>query len=286
MVAVGSSAMSPAHCVKGMVPMWMQSMGVALLGVLTASPAAAQIVIKDATVSGGVISVSGSQAVQFAPISWEGAEVTTSDRRGRFAFKTVVVPADCVGAVSDGSSTIGVAVRGCSRSTHALPATGQTISYAPGDDGDIQAGTSLSYTDHGDGTVTDHATGLVWERKTDANVNETYTWLEALEYVAGLNAMNGGAGYAGYNDWRLPNLKELLSIVDYSRADPPIHPALGPTRSSLDRSGYWSSTTWAAFYAGATALVVDFAEYFTRAAGIAAFSKASSFHVRAVRGGV
>ena len=266
--------------------MWIRSMGVALFGILIAWPAAAQIVIKDARLSGGVISVSGTNAIQFAPISWEGAAVTTSDRRGRFAFTTTVVPADCVGAVSDGTSTVAAAVRDCSRSTSVLPATGQTISYAPGDDGDIQAGTPLSYTDHGDGTVTDHATRLMWERKTDANVNDTYTWLDALDYVAGLNAMNGGAGFAGYNDWRLPNVKELLSIVDYSRADPPIHPAFGPTRSIFDWSGYWSSTSWAAFYSGGAAWMVDFAEHFTRGAGVAAYSKASWFHVRAVRGGV
>lgn len=266
--------------------MWIRTMGVALAGIVVAWPAAAQILIRDATLSGGAINVSGSHAVQLAPISWEGADVTTSDKRGRFTFTTLVVPADCVGALGDGTSTIGVAVRGCSPSATALPATGQTVSYAPGDDGDIRAGAALSYTDNGDGTITDHNTARVWEKKTDANVNDLYTWQGALDYVAGLNAMNAGAGFAGYNDWRLPNLKELLSIMDYSRFDPPIHPAFGPTRSILDRSLYWSSTSWAAFNPEVNAWGVDFAEDFTRPAGTAAFGKGSGLHVRAVRGGL
>jgi hypothetical protein len=46
----------------------------------------------------------------------------------------------------------------------AFPATGQTTSYAPGDDGDVQAGAPLSYTDNGDGTITDNNTGRMWEK--------------------------------------------------------------------------------------------------------------------------
>ncbi len=67
------------------------------------------------------------------------------------------------------------------------------------------AGGALSYTDNGHGTVTDNRTGVTWEKKTDADVNNHYTWLGALDYVGELNAMNGGAGFAGHNEWRLPN---------------------------------------------------------------------------------
>ncbi|MCP4708196.1 MAG: DUF1566 domain-containing protein, partial [Planctomycetes bacterium] len=64
------------------------------------------------------------------------------------------------------------------------------------------------FVDNGDGTVTDHATGLTW---TKADSGRTKTWEQALKYAEDLI-------YAGYNDWRLPNVKELQSIVDYSRA--------------------------------------------------------------------
>jgi hypothetical protein len=63
----------------------------------------------------------------------------------------------------------------------AFPATGQTASYAAGDDGAIKAGAPLSYTDNGDGTITDNNTKLMWEKKDNAsgglhNWNNYYPW--------------------------------------------------------------------------------------------------------------
>ena len=168
-----------------------------------------------------------------------------------------------------------------------LPGTGQDDDlYAPGDDADVGAGGALSYPDNGDGTVTDIRTGLTWEKKTDANVNSDYTWHDAFAYVAELNAMNGGAGFAGHNDWRLPNVRELLSIVDYGRSNPSIHPIFGPTGGVLNFVVYWSSTSWAAFYPEDNAWAVDFGDIYGNYAGMLPFGKASSLRVRAVRGGL
>jgi hypothetical protein len=258
----------------------------AMAATMLAVPGASQahaIVIREALLSGGAITVSGSRVAKSVPITWEGTAVTTSSARGRFTFTTTLIPADCVGTLSDGTATIVVAINGCSP-VSTLPATGQTISYAIGDDGDFQAGAALSYTDNGDGTVTDDNTGLVWEKKTSANVNSVYTWQGALDYVAALNAMNGGQGFAGYNDWRLPNIRELLTIVDYSRHNPPIHPIFGPTRSIFPFSAYWSSTSWAEYYPAVNAWAVDFAEDFAHPSGTRTFGKTSSLLVRAVRG--
>lgn len=182
-----------------------------------------------ASLAGGVVSVSGSYAAKSAPIVWEGFVVTEARRNGTFAFKTTIVPMDCIGTVSEGTSSAEVRIEGCSTVTTGLPGTGQSITYAPGDDGDVLAGGPLSYTVNGNGTITDDRTGLTWETKTEANVADQYIWEEALEYVAALNAMNGGAGFAGHNDWRLPNVKELLSIVDYGRSGPLIDPIFGPS---------------------------------------------------------
>ena len=127
--------------------------------------------------------------------------------------------------------------------------TGQQISYATGDDGDMERGVAWPesrFTDYGDGTVTDNLTGLIWTK--DANApgpsvcvpGGTYpykTWQEALDYVACLNANS----YLGYNDWRLPNRKELRSLIDYSKHSPALpegHPFI-----SVRLAGYWSSTT-------------------------------------------
>ena len=66
------------------------------------------------------------------------------------------------------------------------------------------------FVDNGDGTVTDKATGLMWSQ--DDNGEALY-WEDALAYAE-------NATIAGYDDWRLPNIKELQSIADYSGAFP------------------------------------------------------------------
>jgi len=85
------------------------------------------------------------------------------------------------------------------------------------------------YTDNGSGTVTDTSTGLMWQQSSSSN---EMTWEQALAYCEGLNL-------GGYMDWRLPSIKELRSLVDYSRYDPAINTAYFPDAGSY---GYWSST--------------------------------------------
>lgn len=88
------------------------------------------------------------------------------------------------------------------------------------------------YIDNGDDTVTDTATGLIWQQSDDG---QTRTWQEALAYAESLEQ-------AGYSDWRLPNIKELESIVDITRIYSPIYPAFQCHRSGSDC--YWTSTTY------------------------------------------
>jgi len=95
------------------------------------------------------------------------------------------------------------------------------------------------FVDDGDGTITDRASGLMW-MKMDSR--KTMNWKEALEYAENLN-------YAGYDDWRLPNVKELQSIVDYNRAPDATSvsargPAIDPIFDVTEvESWYWTSTT-------------------------------------------
>ena len=257
--------------------------GAALLLMLGATDAYA-LVVKEAAVVAGSVQVSGSQAARGADISWEGTVVARATKGGNFSFTTDTLPVGCVGTLSDGTTSIQVAISGCGSSAsgnYGLTSTGQTISYAPGDDGAMRIGAALSYTDNGDGTVTDNNTRLTWEKKTDANVNDNYTWYGALDYVAALNAMNDGKGFAGYNDWRMPNQRELLSIVDYGRNNPPIDPVFGPTRGVSNYCNFWSSTSSANLPLQA-AWSVDFAG---DGGGILVLGKGSYLHVRAVRGG-
>lgn len=101
-----------------------------------------------------------------------------------------------------------------------------------------------NFVDNGDGTISDLATGLMWIKKD----SDAMKWEEALEWSENLD-------YAGYTDWRLPNIKELQSIVDYSRSpDTTNSPAIDPIFDSTeieneagekDYGFYWSSTTHA-----------------------------------------
>jgi len=65
------------------------------------------------------------------------------------------------------------------------------------------------FIDNGNGTVTDRSTGLMWEQKTEDNKDNKYYWDDALDYCESLS-------WGGYNDWRLPNISEVHSILDYS----------------------------------------------------------------------
>jgi probable HAF family extracellular repeat protein len=139
---------------------------------------------------------------------------------------------------------------GLDNSVICLPRTGQTASYVTGDDGDLQKGIEWPnprFTDNENETVTvtDNVTGLIWTKNANApgpsvcNPGTLKTWQEALDYVACINTYS----YLGYDDWRLPNRKELRSLIDYSRDDPALQ--LGHPFISVQLSNYWSSTTYA-----------------------------------------
>jgi hypothetical protein len=95
------------------------------------------------------------------------------------------------------------------------------------------------FVDNGNGTISDRATGLMWMQ--DDSV-KTFDWDGTLGYCEDLNA-------AGYDDWRLPNAKELHSIVDYTRAPDAQNPAqvsaaINPIFNiTSDDSFFWTSTT-------------------------------------------
>jgi hypothetical protein len=154
------------------------------------------------------------------------------------------------------------------------------------------------FTDNGDGTVADNLSGLVWEKKTtDASVHDwgnLYTWSTGSPwngdgtafstFLTGLNAV----GFAGTNDWRLPMMVELQTIVlDFActkdtwcscGSNPCIDGTFGSTQSN-----YYSSATshvpgpygeWGVYFSdGAVGTNYD-------------SSKTKGSYVRAVRGGL
>lgn len=99
------------------------------------------------------------------------------------------------------------------------------------------------FADNGDGTVTDEATGLTWMQ---ADSGRGMDWPSALRYAENMT-------FAGHSDWRLPNAKELQSIIDYSRSpDTTRSAAIDPVfectpikneGGQTDYAHYWSSST-------------------------------------------
>ena len=240
---------------------WMVALALAGVG-LGGAAAQAAIKIEQATVQNGVAFVKGNGAALGAQITWEGVAVTTANKKnGGFSFFGVP-PDDCSGQLSDGASSVNVAVLGCTPVTKAgapapVPQTGQTLCYdgvgiripclGTGQDGELQAGVespSPRFTDNGDGTVTDYLTGLIWLQ--NANCFGEKTWADALTAANGLadgQCELSDGSVAG--DWRLPNLRELHSLVDYGRS-----PALPADHlfTNFQVSGvsyYWLSTSYA-----------------------------------------
>ncbi|MBF0118366.1 MAG: DUF1566 domain-containing protein [Desulfobacterales bacterium] len=103
---------------------------------------------------------------------------------------------------------------------------------------------SPRFSDNGDGTITDVLTGLMWLK--NANCFKPSTWKNAIEKVADLNTnpfkYSCGGYTAKYKDWRLPNRKELFSIVDHSKYNPCL-PKGHPFIINGQDGNYWSSTT-------------------------------------------
>jgi alpha-tubulin suppressor-like RCC1 family protein len=139
-------------------------------------------------------------------------------------------------------------------SVNQLPQSGQTTVYSATDDGEIKAGKpwpNPRFSENGNQAVIDNLTGLVWAK--DANLiknrdpgfdaddvggDGAVSWQHALEYIHRLNTEK----YLGHNDWRLPNLNELASMVNQGEVD---------ASTWLNTQGfvgaqpllYWSSST-------------------------------------------
>ena len=146
--------------------------------------------------------------------------------------------------------------------------TGQTTTYATGDDGDSERGVAWPnprFTDNGNDTVTDNLTGLIWLK--DANCIATnypgfdndgtpedgrVTWQHALDFVEGINNGTYPVCGSGNIDWRLPNRRELFSMVHDEYYSPSVPDTAGTGKwsegdpfNNVQSNSYWSSTTYA-----------------------------------------
>jgi len=127
-----------------------------------------------------------------------------------------------------------------------LAATGQTVSYAAGDDAALAQGVpwpGTRFNDNGDGTVTDQLTGLVWLK--NAACFAPASWANA---VADANQL--ASGQCGLTDgsaagqWRLPNLIELESLIDAAASAPAVSGPFANVPATASGSVYWTSTPY------------------------------------------
>jgi hypothetical protein len=159
-----------------------------------------------------------------------------------------------------------------------VPKTGQTATYGTRDDGALQKGVASPtprFTDNNNGTVTDNLTRLIWMKNASA--------LGVKNWAAALNTANTlASGSAGLTDgsqagdWRMPNLRELQSLADYSKVLPALpenHPFAG-----VMSTYYWTSTTYA--YNTAGAWTIGYADGY-----VSAQYKTDSYYLWCVRGG-
>lgn len=162
------------------------------------------------------------------------------------------------------------------------------------------------FVDNGDGTITDHQTGLMWQKQLGGTswefdsqgvgncrncVNDYYTWTVAMsEWLSALNGrtnnQNTQPGYAGYSDWRLPTIVELKTILDTSAggcgggSGPCVNAIFNDSDSFTAAYFYWSSTSIDSY--PHLAWVVGFGNGVAGGGG----KSANADHVRAVRGGL
>jgi hypothetical protein len=147
-----------------------------------------------------------------------------------------------------------------------VPKTGQTTSWAANDDGANRKGVpwpNPRFTINADGTVTDNLTGLVWLRNAncsqffdgDTKGQNNRSWYDALVAVSSL-----ASGYCSLSDgsdsgdWRLPNVRELFSLLDHQFNAPILSNTAGTGWHSngdpfydVQNNYYWSSTTRPSF---------------------------------------
>jgi hypothetical protein len=184
------------------------------------------------------------------------------------------------------------------RAVAPIPKTGQTTPDTTGDDGDLEMGVvwpSPRFITSTTGIVTDTLTGLIWLQKAHCAQNSR-DWHTALlgdmTYLNGLGTMNGhdcgdtSNGGTHQTDWRLPNVRELQSLVHYGYYNMALPNTAGTGKHTVDGDPfinaqpylYWSSTTRAAKSSEAWAVDITSGE-------VVSSLKTSTYNVWPVRGG-
>ena len=227
----------------------------------------------------------GNNDLLIGKLAWvNGAAVTGSIPVRTLSAASAEVAAGYYGAtnltqvdadLASGNIRAGVTIFGVTGAVYALvPKTGQKISYRAGDDGALQKGVAWPaprfVVQPGSNTVLDNLTGLMWTLNANIISGQT-NWDGAVDFCRTLN-------YAGYSDWRLPNRREMLSLIDDGQTNSPVLPA-GHPFTNVQSATYWTSTTYGLGTSRAWGVSVlnGYSDF---------FQKTSFYYVWPVRGGM
>ena len=223
---------------------WTSTASIVLVALLAAGVAPAQspdIVM----FSNGRLTWTNANPDLYYTVQWSGS-LTNGWKSDFFALSDINATSSMITA----EVPMFYRVIGDSNRVSRVRKTGLTTSYRAGDDGDYEAGQALPsprFTDNGDGTVTDNQTGLMWTQ--DANLAGTSnSWTEAIDFCNALSL-------AGYDDWRLPNVIETLSLLDYTSGL--VGPEFPGIFSNVD-SPYWTSSCRSTFFGAQSYYVYEY----------------------------
>ncbi len=239
--------------------------------------------------------ISGTDGVTFPDLTKQTtAGITSIESGGGLTITSPGVISIAPGGVGDAMLATGISgskiITGSISQSQVAPIrapvlnTGQLITYADGDDGNLKYGAVVNgfsrFTDNANGTVTDNLTGLIWLKNANCS-GTTQTWTVALgsaNILADNSCSLTDGSVAG--DWRLPNVNELESLFDSSKPTGPALPS-GHPFSNVQSGGasfYWTSTT----YASSTTLAWSI---YMNDGIVSNNNKGNSFYVWPVRGG-
>jgi hypothetical protein len=194
--------------------------------------------------------VRGAQATSCCPGDVNGDHVVTIDEI-LHAVNAALNGCASVPVPCQGGALLSTGQIQCDQGSGTL---GACPGSPPGQDAAVRAGAPLSYVDNGDGTITDKVTGLMWEKLLDDGSihdwDNAYSWSDAFGKIAVLNMQ---PCFTGHCDWRLPNRRELESLIDMDRVKPASNPVFDSacepgcdvtSCSCTQLTYYWSSTTY------------------------------------------
>ena len=156
-----------------------------------------------------------------------------------------------------------------------VTSTGQTVSYIGGDDGYYRSGVSAAdqrFQNNGDGTFDDTLTGLTWLSVRDCV--PIHTWPASIDFANRFSASSGDCSTLSDNseagDWRMPNIRELFSLMNFSVAFPawdPEIPFSGDWLADPISGAYWSSTSFEGYRPHSTAYTLNSGVGLTQSTG-------------------